>query len=169
MKCRMYRYVLFLFLVAALVVSTDEGVRTSGAATPRATPAQAATPGASEVSDQADLVAALRDKGLKVDEVESLKPTVPFLGAQTGTLLRFSGDELDQPIELQVYDYADAATAAADAGQILPDGNLETTMIEWLAPPHFFGAGRVLVLYLGSDQRVLDLLTAVLGPQFAGR
>ncbi len=39
----------------------------------------------------------------------------------------------------------------------------------WVAPPHFFQEGRVLVLYAGADQTVLAALTELLGPQFAGR
>jgi hypothetical protein len=165
----MCRYLPLLVLVVALVVWSDERVEASDVATPRATPAGAATPAASDVSDRADLVTALRAQGVTVDEVERLTPTVPFEGTETGMLLRLSGGQLGAPAEIQVYEYADAAAAAADAEQILPDGNLETVMIEWIAPPHFFEAGRVLVLYLGDDRAVLDLLTAVLGPQFAGR
>ena len=58
---------------------------------------------------------------------------------------------------------------AADVSQITPDGNLSTVMIEWIAPPHFFQGERLLVLYLGDDQAAIDLLTDMLGSQFAGR
>ena len=34
---------------------------------------------------------------------------------------------------------------------------------------HFFKAGRVLVLYVGDDKIVLNLLKGILGEQFAGR
>jgi len=34
--------------------------------------------------------------------------------------------------------------------------------------PHFFRKERVLVLYTGEDKAVLNLLTHLLGPQFAG-
>ena len=42
-------------------------------------------------------------------------------------------------------------------------------MVTWVAPPHFYRQGRVIVLYVGSNPNILSLLTAVLGPQFAGR
>jgi len=162
----MRRYVPLLVLVVAL------GIWLGGAgavASQEATPAGAATPGASAVSNRADLVAALRAKDLTVEEVDRLsKPMVPFQGAQTGTVLRLSGDGLSKSAEITVYEYADDAALAADAEQILPDGSLETTKILWIEPPHFFESGQVLALYLGSDQEVLDLLTGVLGPQFAG-
>lgn len=39
----------------------------------------------------------------------------------------------------------------------------------WAAPPHFFRKERAFVLFLGDDPAMLDLLTQLLGPQFAGR
>jgi hypothetical protein len=48
-------------------------------------------------------------------------------------------------------------------------GGTATTIVDWVAPPHFFLKGRVLVLYVGSDPAVQKLLAGVLGPQFAGR
>ena len=41
--------------------------------------------------------------------------------------------------------------------------------ISWIAPPHFFRKERVIVLYLGTDAKVLAVLTELLGAQFAGR
>ncbi|HEV2107022.1 MAG TPA: hypothetical protein VGR16_02025 [Thermomicrobiales bacterium] len=40
--------------------------------------------------------------------------------------------------------------------------------MEWVAPPHFFRQGAVIVLYVGEDPAVLDLLEELLGAQFAG-
>jgi hypothetical protein len=42
-------------------------------------------------------------------------------------------------------------------------------MITWVAPPHFFQQGCVIVLYVGSDEEMISLLASVLGPQFAGQ
>ena len=41
-------------------------------------------------------------------------------------------------------------------------------MVDWVAPPHFFLKGRVVVIYVGSDTGIVSLLTNVLGSQFAG-
>jgi hypothetical protein len=41
-------------------------------------------------------------------------------------------------------------------------------MLTWVDTPHFYKAGRIIVLYLGSDQAVLDVLNQILGQQFAG-
>jgi hypothetical protein len=42
-------------------------------------------------------------------------------------------------------------------------------MVTWVAAPHFYQAGRILVLYVGDDPAILELLEGALGPQFAGR
>jgi len=42
-------------------------------------------------------------------------------------------------------------------------------MVTWMAPPHFFKSGQMLVIYVGDDAAVLDPLKVVLGEQFAGR
>ena len=66
---------------------------------------------------------------------------------------------------LQVFEFATAAIAAAETRHV---GDGATISAAWIAPPHFYHRGRLIVLYVGSDQSMLDLLTAVLGPQFAG-
>ncbi|MDP9473720.1 MAG: DUF305 domain-containing protein [Chloroflexota bacterium] len=150
---------------------TDElrGIREAryGSVTLQGSPAAVSHGG--PVADQVSFMDALRAEGITVDVVSSLFPDVPFSGAQAGTTLRLSGGGLVGPAEVQAYDYTDPTTAATDAGQILPDGNLPTVMIEWIAPPHFFRTGRIIVLYVGTDPAVLEILTQLLGPQFAGR
>ncbi len=138
----------------------------AGEATPAGTPAAVGRSG--PVVDQAGLVAALRAAGLTVESAGSLMPDVPFGGALGGTVLRLGGGGMAGPVELQVYEYADATAAEADAAQIGPDGNPRTATIEWIGPPHLFRAGRLIVLYVGSDRAVTAALTALLGPQFAG-
>jgi hypothetical protein len=65
-------------------------------------------------------------------------------------------------------DRRQTAMTVADAAQIGPDGHPPTMMISWLATPHFYQAERLIVLYVGDDPMVVDLLTALLGPPFAG-
>ena len=51
-----------------------------------------------------------------------------------------------------------------------PDGSsIETTMAKWIAPPHFYKADRIIVLYVGEEDSVIDVLDSVLGSQLAGR
>jgi hypothetical protein len=118
------------------------------------------------VRDHVGLVDNLRAKGYTVEPVGEVQQ--PFLRAP-GTILRVSGGNLQQPVEIQSYDYDDAEAAAADAGQIQPDGSTPTTMITWVEPPHFFRQERAFVIYVGSNPTMLDVLAELMGPQFAGQ
>ncbi len=118
------------------------------------------------VQDQVSLIDALR----RTVTVE-ISGTVaqPFLHPQSGTTVRLSGGSVAAPADLQLFEYASAADAGADAHQIRADGSgTATTIVDWVAPPHFFLKGRVLVIYVGNDPAVVSLLGSLLGPQFAG-
>jgi hypothetical protein len=118
------------------------------------------------VQDQVSLIDALR-KSVAVD----ISGTVaqPFLHPQSGTTVRLSGPTLAAPTDVQLFEYASAADAQADAHQIRADGSGNaTTIVDWVAPPHFFLKGRVLAIYVGNDSAVVSLLRNLLGPQFAG-
>lgn len=68
-----------------------------------------------------------------------------------------------------VFSYANATSAEKDAAKISHDGmTIGQSKPSWLGTPHFYRQGRLIVLYLGDDSRVLDSLTRVLGQQFAG-
>jgi hypothetical protein len=178
--------VLVLMTVAGVAVArqanaTPEGRCSEPAGSPPAghgtpiaaaqTPSGPATPQGGDqiagVTDHASLIQALEACGLMVEVVGPVEQ--PFLQPESGTILRVSGEPLTQPVDLQVFEYGDPEQAVADAAQIGPDGNPPTMMISWLAPPHFFQAGSLIVLYLGEDQPALDLLTSLLGPPFAGQ
>ena len=71
---------------------------------------------------------------------------------------------------IQMYEYADAKAMATDTSKVSPDGgSVGTSMMSWVGPPHFFKKGRILVLYVGNDQKTVDVLASAMGPQFAGR
>ena len=136
-----------------------------GAATPGAAPG--AVSHAGPVVDLISLIDALRGRGLTV--VIDGQRRQPALSFRVGRVLQLSGDAIQGLVHVHVYEYADDAAASADAAQIGPDGIPGTATVEWAAPPHFFRAGRVIVLYAGTDPAVIEALTALLGPQFAGR
>ncbi|MBI2847770.1 MAG: hypothetical protein HYX83_01195 [Chloroflexi bacterium] len=85
----------------------------------------------------------------------------------TGRAIMVNGENV------QVFEYPGESLANAEASTISPDGSTITTkdraiIVDWIAAPHFYKAGRVLVLYVGDGASVVDLLEAALGPQFAG-
>jgi len=72
--------------------------------------------------------------------------------------------------DLQVFEYESAEAMEKEASQVAPDGgSIGTSMVTWMAPPHFYKAGRIIVLYVGDDKPLLDLLNKVIGSQFAGQ
>ena len=113
----------------------------------------------------ADLRVALADEGVRVRVKDGVAQ--PFLDADEMAVARLRGGALRRPAEVWVYAYDDREAAAADAAMIGPDGQPEGSRITWVEPPHFYRQGDVIVLYLGTDDEVLDLLRAVLGEPFA--
>jgi hypothetical protein len=118
------------------------------------------------IQDQVSLIDALRGKSVTVEISGTVSE--PFLNPQSGTTVRLSGGPLTTPADVQLFEYASASAAGADAARIRPDGSIANAIIDWIAPPHFFLKGRVLVIYVGSDSAVLSLLQSLLGRQFAG-
>lgn len=125
------------------------------------------------VRDHVSFVDNLRAAGFSVSPSGDVQQ--PFLRAR-GTLLQISGGGVSAPAEVQSFNYDDRdlgtdglAAAQADADQIQPDGQPKTARVTWSGPPHFFRKERLIVLYVGSDPRLLQTLIDLLGPQFAGR
>ena len=141
---------LLLVFVPLFVISCDAR---------RTAPATAREPGET-VRDYASLVARLRGAGLTVEEAGGTEQ--PFFTPKA-RVVRIAGDG-----EAQVYEYADARKAESEARRVNADGSVGTSMPMWVAPPHFFQRDRLIVLYLGSDQRVLGALAAAMGAQLAG-
>lgn len=124
-----------------------------------------ATPGAIVQGDptegQAGLINSLRESGAEVELGNTVEQA--FFGP-TGRILKVNGEDV------QVFEYPSAEALEADAVQVSADGgSVGTSMVTWMAAPHFFKSGNVLVLYVGDDAAVLDLLKGALGEQFAGR
>jgi hypothetical protein len=120
------------------------------------------------VQDQVSLIDAIRGENLTVDISGGISQ--PFLHPQSGTTIRLSAGALAAPADVQLFEYGSAASAESDAHQIRADGSGNaTTIVDWVAPPHFFLKGRVMAIYVGTDPAVVSLLRGLLGAQFAGR
>lgn len=107
------------------------------------------------------LMARLRTAGATVAPGESVEQ--PFL-AVPGRFLNINGTDV------QVFEYASTNAARGDVARVAPDGCAvgNTIHINWIAPPHFYKQGRLIVIYIGSDTSILSVLSTALGPQFAG-
>lgn len=111
----------------------------------------------------------LRSRGAKVQE-QGLG-LGPFLNG-TDHRLKVNGAGVD------VFEYRTTAGASLDAARISTDGSTinaglgplggSAAAVDFIAPPHWFHSGRVIVLYVGRDTGMLALLRATLGAPFAG-
>ena len=153
------KYLLFTVLLASLILSACQpanqpangGGQESGETSPS---------NSDEILDAQGLAQALATAGAAVAQEDEIEQ--PFFSVP-GQVITINGESL------QIFEYADSAQADAEAGQVAPDGgSIGTTMATWIGPPHFYRAERLIVLYVGEDKSVIELLETNLGPQFAG-
>jgi hypothetical protein len=72
--------------------------------------------------------------------------------------------------ESQVYVFDTPQAMESATAQVAADGSSNgTTTPSWTDDPHFYKAGSLLIVYVGKDQKILDILSEAFGPQFAGR
>jgi len=123
-------------------------------------PAMPTTSHGGPVRDYVSLIDHLRAAGATVVPVGPV--TQPFF-AVTGQSITVNGEQV------QVYEYANEETASVDAAHISSDGGtVGNALVDWTAPPHFYKTGKLLVLYLGTNSSVMNVVSMTLGPQFAG-
>ncbi|MFC1991949.1 hypothetical protein ACFLVC_04435 [Chloroflexota bacterium] len=120
------------------------------------------------------LVDGLRETGATVEpKGNTEQPAFPELFSGTSKAIKFNVENL------VVWEYGGEAVAEAETGFISRDGfelmgpsdskdGSLTVNVGWIAPPHWYQAGRIIVLYVGENQKTLDLLENLLGTQFAG-
>lgn len=142
-----------LFLVLTFTLASCGNAATT---VPSTLPAQPPT-----VEDQASFLAALQVANAKAEIGDSV--TQDFFRPE-GRIITVNGQDI------QVFEYESAEAMENEASQVAPDGgSVGTSMMMWMDAPHFYKAGRILVLYIGSDDQTLTLLQSVMGAQFAGR
>jgi hypothetical protein len=107
------------------------------------------------------LVAALAAAGVSVEDTgETLSQ--PFF-EPPARRIRLNGEEL------QVFAFGSQAQAEAAAATISPGGfEIGTSMVSWVATPHFYQADDLIVLYVGDQAAIVSALDAAMGPQIAG-
>lgn len=135
----------------------SEGAPATAGAEPTSTIAPPEDRG--QVQDQASLIDALRAVGATVTIGDAIEQ--PFVQV-AGTQVSVNG------ADVQVFEYADEAAARADTAAIADTlAGKGRTMVSWVASPHAYQAGRIIVLYVGDDLNTLQLLQEALGAPFA--
>lgn len=74
---------------------------------------------------------------------------------------------------LSVYLYASEEEMEKDASYVSPGGTSYTNgkksaEVSWTSYPHFYKKGNMIVLYVGEDEGIMDLLKVHVSTQFAG-
>ena len=139
-----------LLLVCTLAVSSCGNAATSA---PSAEPLA--------VEDTASFLAALQASDPTAEIVDSV--TQNFFSPE-GSIITVNGQDV------QVFEYENSESMENEASQVAPDGgSVGTSMMMWMDAPHFYKAGRVIVIYIGRDEQILTLLQSVIDTQFAGR
>ena len=112
------------------------------------------------VKDYISLIDSLRATGALVEPVGEISQ--PFFSVK-GFVVKVNGEEV------QVFEYLNAAAADSEAELVSPDGaSVGTNMITWVATPHFYKEERLIVLYVGDNEDLINILETILGSQFAG-
>ena len=120
------------------------------------------------VTNYSTLLRYLRDSGASI--VEKGEISVGFFDIEGR---RVAVNESN----IEVYEYANAEAMEAEASCVSPEGcsfrkgkgNIaEVCFVDWIAPPHFYKAGRIIAFYCGDNDSIINLLENVLGTQFAG-
>lgn len=131
-------------------------------ATPDDTPPTSQSGGDPGQSSASTTIAdTLRKAGLGVTDAGTVQQ--PFFTVPAHVILVDGND-------LQIYEFGTAEKALQAASQVAPNGgSIGTTMMSWMAPPHFFRKERVIANYLGSNEKTLTELQRLFGAQFAGQ
>jgi len=126
--------------------------------------------GPKPVTDYSTLLRYLRGSGVSLGEAGEIHPYA-FLAIEGR---RVTVNEST----IEVYEYANAEAMESEASCVSPDGFGITrdlgggravfTDVGWLGPPHFYKAGRIIVIYIGNNSSMISLLENALGEQFAG-
>ena len=119
-------------------------------------------PAAGPEKNLGSLVEGLRAAGLKAERSGEMV-SQPFFSVE-GQTITVEGEQV------QVFEFATAREAEARAKLVDASGSsVGTSKMAWMAPPHFYRGGRMIVLYVGDNRSVTGALTGLLGPQFAGQ
>jgi hypothetical protein len=146
---------------AATATTPATAVPTATPASPTPTPTPAA-PTVESPYTTADLLADLAAQGARVEALPG-SISKPYLAAP-GVAVQVNGQLV------QVFQYADAAALAADVAGLAPNASsIDGRPLIWSAAPHFWRKGGVLALAVSNDQALVELVSRVMGPAFAGR
>ncbi|OGO67204.1 MAG: hypothetical protein A2Z49_11720 [Chloroflexi bacterium RBG_19FT_COMBO_56_12] len=127
-------------------------------ATPTTPPATQVPSPTIEIGGYAELVDALTAAGAQVEPAGDIEQPVLEQYGVNGKVIKVNG------VDVQVFEFKNELTRKIVSSQISPDGSsIATTTFDWLDQPNFWAKGRLIVLYVGTDASMIDLISGVMG------
>lgn len=155
-------------LVATLTVLAVATACSGQSGTPSVIPSTGSpateAPSAPPVTDYSSFIDGLEAAGFDVRQGE------PILD---GTLFGPGQSVFIDGVRVSTYEYPTEEALDEFRGSVRDHGYAVPVKggvahVDWIAPPHFFAEGKLLVLYLRQEQRTLDALDLLFGRPFAG-
>jgi hypothetical protein len=120
------------------------------------------TPFEGDVTDYASLAEAIKSRGILVEHIEEIAAESSSFSVPTHVISVGGAD-------VQVFEFQSESDAQASSLTISEDGTeIGTSIIRWIDTPHFYTKGKLIVLYVGQNPEMTNLLESLLGTQFAG-
>lgn len=114
-------------------------------------------------NDADELIFSLEKAGLGTPEAHPTNPLESSFFPVPGIAIVLPGRKV------LAYEFEDESTTQQQVDLVSSDGSgIGNKYIGWRDTPHFFSRGRLIAIYQGSDEKILDALSRALGPQFAG-
>ena len=153
---------LLLWIASMFLLASCGGAAltpTLGSTLPTVEPTVTHPPGSAshgnEIGGYIELVDMLRAAGATVEPSGTVEQ--PFFEV-SGQLIKVNG------ADVQVFEFPDEATRETVSSLITPEGQPNpTSIVDWVDQPNFWAKGRIIVLYVGKDQAVIDRLSQVMG------
>jgi hypothetical protein len=113
----------------------------------------------------ARFVADLQRVGAVVGAAEVLEPGSSYPWIPVPAVRISIGGE-----QVSAFEYATSGELEDALRHTSADGHeFAGAQVSWISDPHIYRSDRLIVLYVGRSQPILDLLDAVVGPPIAGR
>src|SRR3989344_4106421 len=113
-------------------------------------------------TDYSSLVDAIKSRGVLVEYVDEIAAEISSFSVSTKVISVGGAD-------VQVFEFASESDAKTAILTVSKDGTeIGTSIIRWIDTPHFYTNGKLIVLYVGQNPEIVNLLESFLGKQFAG-
>ncbi len=113
-------------------------------------------------TDYSSLIDAIQSRGVLVDLIDEIASEISSFSVPIKVISVGGAD-------VQVFEFQSESDAKTASLTVSKDGTeIGTSIIRWIDTPHFYTNGKLIVLYVGHNPEVVNLLESFLGKQFAG-